>query len=59
MQRMKMFLKRGWIIFIVTLLIFNKGFSQDCSVNFFFKSYTGGGFNTGGSQGRSIDHPVR
>jgi gliding motility-associated-like protein len=46
-----MFLKKGWIIFIVALLIFNKGFSQDCSVNFFVKSYTGDGFKLGGNQG--------
>jgi len=49
-----MFLKRGWIIFIVTQLFFTKGFSQDCSVNFFAKSYTGWGFNTGGSQGDKL-----
>ena len=45
-----MILKKGWIIFIVALVIFNKGFSQHCSVNFFVKSYTGGGFKMGGNQ---------
>ncbi|MDN3656745.1 gliding motility-associated C-terminal domain-containing protein [Ferruginibacter paludis] len=43
--------KKRFVIFIVTLLIFTKGFSQDCSVDFFFRSYTGDGFKTGGWQG--------
>ena len=39
------------MIFIVTQVILSNGFSQDCSVNFFSKSYTGDGFKLGGSQG--------
>jgi len=46
-----MLLKKGFTFFILAILIFSNGFSQDCSVDFFLKSYTGDGFKTGGSQG--------
>ncbi|MEO6549665.1 MAG: gliding motility-associated C-terminal domain-containing protein [Ferruginibacter sp.] len=48
---MKMLLKNNWIIFIVSLLIFSKGYSQDCSTDFFSNGYIGNGFAMGGSQG--------
>ena len=46
---MGMFLKKEWVIFIIMLIISGNVFSQNCSVNLFFKSYTGDGFAIGGS----------
>ncbi len=49
---MSWFLKKRWPILLVSLLIFTKGFSQDCSVEYFSKSYTGVSlFGMSGSQG--------